>query len=109
MDFVWNRELFKKDSDEIKVYDDLVDFQPLKLLKALEDAFDGEMIKDRTKYEAIIAKFADDLHLMTREVFSVVFGTELANLLKRLDELEEIVKKHRHKTFAGLYTEKPAW
>ena len=98
------------DSEESVAYEDFIDKQPKKLLEAYEEIIDTDgVIKNRAEYKAIMAKFADELHLMSREVFAAIMDEEISSITKRLDELEKIAKTHRHKTFGDGYSEKPAW
>jgi hypothetical protein len=46
---------------------------------------------------------------LPKDAANECINEELSAIYRKLDELEAITKKHRHKTIAGLYTEKPAW
>ena len=46
---------------------------------------------------------------LRKDIANACITVELSTIYKRLDELEEILKKHRHKTFGEGYSEKPSW
>jgi len=66
-------------------------------------------IVNRYDYENVPLEIASRLNLIPIKIANECLKEEFSALYRKLDELEAIAKKHRHKTLGGLYTEKPAW
>ena len=66
-------------------------------------------VLNRYDYANVPLEIASRLNLIPLSVANACVEDEFATVYTRLNELEEIAKKHRHKTIGGLYTEKPAW
>jgi len=107
-DFVWTHELFET-SEEDNACDKLRPYNPETLLKEYtETVGDDGTLSDGPKYTAIMAMFADQLHLVSREVFTAVMEEDLGKIWDKLNELEASFKKHRH-ALDKPYSEKPSW
>ena len=70
---------------------------------------DPGTVLNKYDYENASLEIASRLNLIPLSVANACVEAEFATVYTKLNELEEIAKKHRHKTLAGLYTEKPAW
>lgn len=107
LDYVWANELNTDDED--KAAEKLPNNNPIELLEAYAKVIDkdGGLI-DGAKYRAIMSKFADDLHLISRQVFSAVLEEDLGKIWKKLNEIEKAFKTHRH-ALDKPYSEKPSW
>jgi len=68
-----------------------------------------EKIVNSYDYKHIPDEIARRLNLIPIDIANACLENELVVLSRRIDEIEAIAKKHRHKTIGGLYTEKPAW
>ena len=68
-----------------------------------------EKIINPYDFENARLEIASRLYLVPLNVANACLEAEFAVVYNRLDEVEAIAKKHRHKTIGGLYTEKPAW
>ena len=108
LDYVWAHELLNTDA-EMKASDKLSRYDPIKLLEEFTKVIekDGGFI-DSAKHSAIMAMFADDLHLISRQVFSAVLEEDLGKIWEKLNEIEKNLKKHRH-ALDKPYSEKPSW
>lgn len=104
---MWAHELLN--NAEMKAMDKLPKYIPKDLLVEFDRAVDDQgNIEDQVKHAAIIAQFADEFKLITREVFSAVLEEDLGVLWKKVNELEKAFKTHRH-ALDKPYSEKPAW
>ena len=94
-----------------KHYKDKTLAELMELHDASTEAMDNgdEKIVNAYDYENTRLEIASRLHLIPLDVANACLEAELIVLSRRIDELEAIAKKHRHKTIGGLYTEKPAW
>jgi len=60
-------------------------------------------------YKNTRLEIASRLNLIPTDIADECVTKMFSDLLDQIDDIEKISKKHRHKTIAGLYTEKPAW
>ena len=104
---MWSHELLG--DAELREMDKLPKNIPIDLLAEYDQTVEKDgSIENRAKYNAIMAQFADDFHLISREVFSAIMEEDLGKIWKKLNELEKAFKQHRH-SFDKPYSEKPAW
>jgi len=103
--FAWGSE---QDNIDIKLYEQLQQLSTVELLNELDKAAPGDSVKDRKRYNHIIAIIADKLNVPLRKPIGLFVNDIFGDLLKRVDELEKQFKTHRHDT-SKTYTEKPAW
>ena len=95
-------------SAEKAVYDTVVDLPTLKLFEEFDKTINGEMIKDRLRYDVLRGVISDRLGLLHRNVFGPVLAGELTEIYNKLDDLEHKFKNHRH-DYSKAYTSKPEW
>jgi len=79
------------------------------IIELYDESRDIETDTVKPPYFEIPEYLAYIFKVLPKDVANACITKELTTIYKRLDELEAITKKHRHKTFGGLYTEKPAW
>lgn len=102
--FAFN-SLSKEDQE---VYNKYYNLPLLKLFEEFEKTIDGEMVKDRLKYDCIRYIIADKLGLLHRDTFGSVFAIELDELDAKVKDIDSKFKAHRHDT-SKVYTTKPEW
>ena len=101
----WGSE---RDDIDKETYDEISALSFADILKLYDEVVDGDMIKDRTKYNHVRAVIADKLELPQRDIILPYISNLFGDLSNRLDKLEKILKTHRHDA-SKLYTEKPSW
>ena len=107
LDYVWANEL--NNNAEDKAAEKLPKNNPTELLEEFAKVIDkDDHLIDAAKYRAIMSRFADDLHLISRQVFSAILEEDLGKIWEKLNETEKNFGKHRH-ALDKPYSEKPSW
>jgi hypothetical protein len=106
--FAYYSETLKGKEGYKELYDELSKLPTGKLFEEFEKVFDGESIKDYTKYEVIQGLVADRFSLVPRGVLGALLWEEFKADRDRISELESQFKGHRH-NLDKTYSEKPVW
>ena len=101
----WGSE--RKDIDQ-KLYEEIAMKSFADIIKLYDEVTDGEIIKDRTKYNHIKAVIADKLELPQRDIIVPFISNLFGDLSNRIDTMEKKFMTHRHDASKS-YTEKPSW
>jgi hypothetical protein len=76
------------------------------LFAEFDKSVKDELIIDSDLYEVTRGLIADRLGLVPHDILGKVLGEELAELVNRINELEEKYVNHQH-DFSKMYCEKP--